>query len=79
MKPKDFPTNCKFFPPDISLLSYITTLCLWEGREESSIPRIIVKTKKLNMSTLLFKKYRGADKSLALLGRKQANVSVRMA
>jgi hypothetical protein len=42
MKPKDFPTNCKFFPPDISLHSHITTLCLCEGTEESSIPQIIV-------------------------------------
>jgi len=41
MKPKDFPTNCKFFPPDISLHSHITNFCLCEGREESSIPHII--------------------------------------
>jgi len=56
---------------------------LSEWREFSSAPSLAGKknlmTACVSMSPLSIRKYRGADKSLARTGRKQANVSVRMA
>ena len=55
---------------------------LSEWREFPSAP-CLAGTKKLESARLdvasVFRMYRGADKSLARPGRKQANVSVRMA
>jgi len=56
---------------------------LSEWREFSSAPSLAGKknlmTDRISMSPFSIRKYTGADKSLARTGRKQANVSVRMA
>jgi len=56
---------------------------LSEWSEFSSVPSLAEKknlmTARVSMSPFSIRKYRGADKSLARTGRKQAIVSVRMA